>query len=74
MEKQTYVEMEVALNLKYKSDPNVDKGGGDKKIRKSENIADIISGSSLMVLGGCVSWTNLGKEGANQQIIEEWPQ
>ena len=34
----------VACILKYKSDPNVDKGGGGK----SKNFVDIISGSSLM--------------------------
>ena len=40
MEKRTL--REVARNLQYKSDPNADKGGGGKKIRK---FGDIISGS-----------------------------
>ena len=31
----------------YKTDPNADKGEG---VKKSENFADIISGSSLMAV------------------------
>ena len=35
------------VNLEHKSDLNADKGEG---VKKSENFADIISGSSLMWL------------------------
>ena len=38
---------EVAWILVYKSGPNTDKGEGAKK---SENYADIISGSSLVLV------------------------